>query len=97
MAGATTWKRSRAEHSAEKSLTPTAFAECGRPFTSNGRVVDGSRRVKCAGRKQGLGCMEPTFVPAGVEAQIEGALARFAVPAANRQRRPALVAAAVIG
>ncbi|MDP9364626.1 MAG: recombinase family protein, partial [Chloroflexota bacterium] len=61
-------------------------AGCGGSLTSYGQPVNGRRRVQCSGRKQGLGCDAATFYAEAVEAQIEGALGTFAVPAVEQER-----------
>ena len=54
---------------------------CGKPV-----VADGHRRVCCAGRSQGNGCTEPSYLAHIVEDQLHAYLGGFAVPEAEQAR-----------
>ena len=61
-------------------------ARCCGSLRSFGQPANGRRRVRCAGRKQGLGCDAPTFFAETVEDQMGAVLGNFALPPADRAR-----------
>ena len=77
-------KRPRWTASARSPWALSGLATCG----GCGRNVtaEGKGRARCAGRTQGNGCDQPSFSAARVEAQVEGLLAAFAIPGAQRDR-----------